>query len=168
MLPNGPQLHLILNHLPIVGFVFLTPILVLVLLRGDDRLRKLCLMGTVAVALLATPAFLTGEEAEEGVEHLAGISGQQIHAHEESAELALTLALVTGGVALAGLIVGRSKSSYLRVATSAALLGTVVTTAAMAIAGHEGGKIRHPEISSAADSATGGEHHSESEGGDDD
>jgi len=146
MIPSGPQLHLMLNHMPIVGFILLTPILLLVVLRGDSQLRKLALMGTFAISLLALPAYWTGEPAEDGIEHLPGVSNQLIHEHEEVAEKALILSLLTGALALGGIYMSRGSESKLKLATNVVLAASVLTSLAMAKTGHEGGKIRHPEI----------------------
>ncbi len=158
MIFNGPQMHLMLNHLPIVGFIFLVPILLLVIWRGDDRIRRLALLGTFVVALLAIPAYLTGEPAEEGVEHLPGVTESAIHEHEEAAEASLVVALITGGLALAGYILGRRQPSRLRIATKIVFVGTLFASTSMAKVGHDGGKIRHPEI-------TGSTHSDGGEGG---
>ncbi len=143
---NGPQLHLMLNHLPVVGFILLTPILALTAWRGDTRLKQLTLLGTVAIALLSLPAFWTGEPAEDGIEHLQGVAKHLIHEHEEAAEKALTLGLLTGAVALGGYFMSRRKDSLTQAAMYAALTGSILTSLAMGKTAHEGGKIRHPEI----------------------
>ena len=143
---NGPQIHLMLNHLPVVGFILLTPVLALTAWRGDDRLKRLALLGTIAISLLVLPAFWTGEPAEDGIEHLPGVSKHLIHEHEEAAEKALTLGLITGGIALVGYILSRKKNTALKIAINSALVGSIVTSLAMAKTAHEGGKIRHPEI----------------------
>ena len=155
MIPSGPQLHLMLNHMPVVGFILLTPILILVALRGDSRLRKLTLMGAFAISLLALPAYWTGEPAEDGIEHLPGVSKNLIHEHEEAAEKALILSLLTGALALGGIYIGRGSESKLKLATNVVLAGAVLTSLAMAKAGHDGGKIRHPEIAPAEAAASG-------------
>ena len=149
---NGPQVHLMVNHFPIVGFILLTPILALVAWRGDARLRQLALIATVVVSLFVLPAFWTGEPAEEGVEHIPGVSEKDIHEHEEAAETALTLSLVTGALALVGLLASKKKPSYLPLAVKVSLLSAAVTSVFMANVGHEGGKIRHPEITGATPS----------------
>ena len=41
------------------------------------------------MAVLTIPVFLTGEETEESVEHLAGVSHDLIEEHEELAEKAI-------------------------------------------------------------------------------
>ena len=149
---NGPQVHLMVNHFPIVGFILLTPILALVAWRGDAKLRQLTLVATVVVSLFALPAYWSGEPAEEGVEHIPGVSEKDIHEHEEAAETALTLSLVTGALALVGLLASTKKPAYLPLAVKVSFFGAAVTSVLMANVGHEGGKIRHPEITGATPS----------------
>lgn len=143
---NGPQLHLMVNHLPVVGFFLLTPVIALTAWLGDNRLKKLSLFGAMAISLLTLPAFWTGEPAEDGIEHLPGVSEHLIHEHEEVAEKALTLGLLTGGVALAGYVLSRKKESLLKLTVYSTLVGSVLTSLVMAKTAHDGGMIRHPEI----------------------
>ena len=169
MVFNGPQIHLMLNHFPIIGFIFLVPILLLVILWGNDQLRRLALLGTVVVSLTAIPAFLTGEGAEEGIEHLPGVSEATIHAHEEAAEASLTVCLITGALALAGYIISRKKPERLNLATKVVFVGSLFASTSMAKVGHDGGKIRHPEITQGASAgAEGGEQNNGSEHRDND
>ena len=90
--------------------------------------------------------FLTGEPAEEVVEHLPGISEPAIGEHEEAAEVA---AIVTGLAGLLGLWLlvarrgGRQAPTWLLAATFVVAL---VAAGLMARAANLGGYIRHPEI----------------------
>jgi hypothetical protein len=59
---------------------------------------------------------------------------------------------VTGATALAGLLASKKNTAYLPISVKVSLLGAVVTSVLMANTGHEGGKIRHPEITGATPS----------------
>lgn len=154
---TGPQMHLMLNHLPVVGFVLMLPVLVLTWVFGKADFRRAGMLGVVVVGLLALPAYLTGEPAEEGIEHLAGVSESTIEVHEEAAEVALVLALVTAGLAAAAWVATRRSDRLLGVAMPVVTLAALATTGVMAWVGHEGGKIRHPEIGDATSAAVGGQ-----------
>ena len=143
---SGPQAHLMLNHLPIAAFVFLSPILTYVYLSKRLELQRLALIGLALASLLSLPAFWTGEPAEEGIEHRSGVSESLIEAHEEAAELALWFVLITGAGAAGVWIVGRKSDKILQRSLPLILLLSWVSTVLLARAGHEGGKIRHPEI----------------------
>ncbi len=143
---TGPQLHLMLNHVPIVGFFLMLPVLILTFFTKRVDYKRFALLGVIVIGLLALPAFFTGEPAEEGVEQMPGISENLIKAHEEAAELALILALVTAGLATVGWIATRKNSTLLTWAMPVVTIGALGTSGTMAWVGHEGGKIRHPEI----------------------
>jgi formate hydrogenlyase subunit 3/multisubunit Na+/H+ antiporter MnhD subunit len=138
-----------LNHLPIVGFVLMVPVLVLAIVLRRADYKRAALLGVAAVGILTLPAFWTGEPAEEGIEHLPGVSESLIEAHEEAAELALILALVTAGIAAASWIATRKSDELLKFAMPVVTIAALGTTGVMAWVGHEGGKIRHPEINGA-------------------
>jgi ABC-type branched-subunit amino acid transport system permease subunit len=97
--------------------------------------------------LLALPAFWTGEPAEDTLERQAAVSENLIEQHEESAELALVAALATSGLAALGWFVTRRKEAWLAPVTKGTAVAVILTSGLMAWVGHEGGKIRHPEIS---------------------
>ena len=164
---SGPQAHLMLNHLPIAAFVFLSPILTYLLIAKRIELQKVALIGLALASLLSLPAFWTGEPAEEGIEHRAGVSESLIEAHEEAAELALWFVLITGAGA-AGVWIGARKSDrVLKRFLPPLLLLSWVSTGLLARAGHEGGKIRHPEISGSPETSPGTVGVKEEDGDDD-
>lgn len=149
---NPAHLHLALIHFPIAAAFLALPLIGLALYRKADlgaTLAAALVLGSGGLA--AGLAVNTGEGAEEIVEGLPGVTEAAIHAHEEAAELAMVVSIVTGvlGVAAAGLATnGRGR---LAVGTlGVALAADVVTAAAMARAGNLAGLIRHPEIADGA------------------
>ena len=99
----------------------------------------------LAAGLSAIPVFLSGEGAEEAVEHLPGVLESTIENHEHFAEVSLWI--VIGAASLALLILvkmpGRSIARMLLYPTLA--LG-LVYAGTMAYTAHLGGQIRHSEI----------------------
>jgi hypothetical protein len=142
---NPAQIHLALNHIPVVSVILAIPLLLWA------RFRPAAYVILVIGALTAVPAFLTGEGAEEVVEHAAGVAESAIHAHEEAAEGALVVMALTGALALASIFLARLREKTGLVATIAM---TLVTAGMMGRAAHLGGLIRHPEIRT--DAAVGG------------
>ena len=61
---NATHLHLMLNHIPVLGTVFGLGLLVFALWRKSEELKKAALGIFLIVALLAVPVYLTGEPAE--------------------------------------------------------------------------------------------------------
>src|SRR5262245_54149910 len=97
---NGAQLHLLVNHLPVVGAAFAAALLAAGLLLRKDELAKAGVWALVIAALAALPAYFSGEGAEEAVEHLPGVLESLIHDHEEAGEKALAAALLMGAAAV--------------------------------------------------------------------
>lgn len=151
---NQAHLHLLLNHIPIVGTIFCLLLLLIALLRKSDELKRVSLGGLVLVSLLTIPAYLTGEPAEKVVEHLPGVSEALIEPHEKAAFIAFLVLLVTGAVSLIGLIWSRRRTVLPGAVVTVALLLTAVTAGLMAYTANLGGQIRHTEIRAGANSAT--------------
>ena len=68
------HVHLMLNHIPVLGMVFTSLLLAYALIRDQAELRKAALALFILLALVTPAVYLSGEGAEEGVEHLAGVS----------------------------------------------------------------------------------------------
>jgi hypothetical protein len=81
---NLTHLHLALNHVPVLGTAFALALLVLGIWRKSNEVKKTALCAFVAIAIMAMPAYLTGEPAEDGVEGPPGVSGAIIEQHEEA------------------------------------------------------------------------------------
>lgn len=143
---NPAHLHLIFNHLPIMGMVFS----LLVLLAGfflKNRIVKLTAMGLYAVtALTALPAFFSGEGAEESIEHLAGVSHDLIEHHEDEGKLFLITCLITGATALAAFWLDHKQHRMAPAASYGVLVLGLAGIITGQMAGTSGGYIRHPEI----------------------
>ena len=144
------QLHLALNHFPIVGLILSAALLIYGLLRGRREARNIALVGIAVSGLLVLPVRLVGHEAAEVVEHLPGFSETLVERHEEAADLAGTLTVVTGIAALLVLGLQRWAQGLVRSGTLVLLVMVMASTAGIGWAGHLGGLIRHPELNPAA------------------
>lgn len=143
------HVHLALVHFPVVGLALVTLLLGWGLVRGSEPARRIALAGLVLVALLALPAYLTGESAEEAVERLPGVSEAVLDRHEDAARPAFVAAQVLGALALVGaLAYARRRPATWFVA--ALFVIALVSTGLMARAANLGGQIRHTEIRTAA------------------
>lgn len=144
---NPAHLHLLVNHLPIVGALLALPLLALAIWRRTDlgALRAAVLV-LVLAAVGAGASMRTGEEAEHAVEDLPWATETLIEEHEERAELAtwVTVAAALAGVGL------WAWSERKKAVPLGALLGLGLLSAASAGAmgwvGASGGVIRHEEI----------------------
>jgi hypothetical protein len=143
---NAAHLHLILNHVPVLGVPFCLVLLVIGIVQKNGQLMRLAHVLAVGVALVTIPVFLTGEPAEEIVEHLPGVAERLIEAHESAAETAMILTLVSGVLSLCKLL----SFEFLKPAQRWVTLLVVLTLAASAgllgYAANLGGQIRHTEL----------------------
>lgn len=145
---NWAHFHLILNHIPLIGAGFTILLFVIALIRNSRELMSISLLFTIIVALLAIPAYLTGEPAEEIVEDLPGISEHLIEEHEEMAEKSFIFLEIVGALALITLIVKDYSQRLGRLAMLTTFIGLVLGGGMIAWTANLGGRINHPEISS--------------------
>lgn len=147
---TATHLHLVLNHLPILGVPVCTFLLVLGWKRGAHELKRLALVGLSLLGLLVWPVYLTGEPAEESVEHLPGVQESLIEQHEDAAWWALVLTELTAAASLAGLLLIRRREGLARVVPTAVVLLGLLCSSTFVWVGWLGGQIRHSEIRPAA------------------
>jgi len=143
---NWAHLHLLSNHLPVLGTVFGLGLLGWAVLRRNDAVQHVALGTFVVVALLALPAYFTGEPAEDVVEHVVGVAESSIEAHEAAALVALIGVEVVGLLALIALYRARAGRPTSGLATRAVLIVATVAAGLMAWTANLGGQIHHAEI----------------------
>ena len=143
---NLVHLHLLLNHWPIIGsFIALGLFLVAVLSKRND-LREASLALFALNALLAIPAYLTGNLAQIVLQGKSDISETLVTTHQGAALVALIAVLIAGGFAWVGLWQIRQAARPAGWAVAAVLVSSIITVGLMTVAGNTGGAIRHPEI----------------------
>lgn len=155
---NGAHMHLLVNHLPVIGSIFAILMLIWSLIRKNTEIARAALGLFVIAAITGLAAYFTGEPAEEVAEEIAGVTRNAIHAHEESAELATVLLGGYGVFALGALLYLRKRTvEFPRRFVALALVLSFIPAGAMGWTANQGGKIRHPEITGAgAPMATSG------------
>jgi len=142
-------MHLMLNHLPVLGTIFGLLLLGWAALRRSETLQRAALGTFVLAALAAIPVFLTGKPSEDLVERLAGTAEQAIEVHEEAAVVALIAIEALGALALAALVLFRNRGIP-RPLAGGALVFALATAGWMAQTANLGGRIRHAELRSTA------------------
>lgn len=142
---NYAHMHIILNHIPIIGVSIALGFFIHAFFTKNESALKFSLLALATLALLVLPVFLTGEPAEEVVEHIPDVTEAFIEPHEDAAKYSLVLTLLTGASAFIGFwFQGHEKwkrrmnFAVIGLAT-AAILSLLYT-------GNLGGKIRHTEI----------------------
>ncbi len=103
------HLHLLLNHVPVIGTLLGLLLLLVAFGRKNEELKKVTLGLFVLIALVTVPVYLTGEPAEEMVENIPGVSEAMIERHENAALFSLIAVEVGGIIALAGLLLSAGR-----------------------------------------------------------
>lgn len=150
---NQAHLHLLFNHLPILGTLFGLLILAGGFFLKNNTVKRTALGIFVLSAIFAIPAYLTGERAEEIVESLPGVTENLIEAHDEMANIFLWMVGALGIISLVAFYTDyKSKkiAPMLYTLTFVAAIGTMIFAQQV---GASGGKIRHTEIRSGATAA---------------
>lgn len=146
---NTAHLHLLLNHVPVLGAIGLLGMFTLAFVRRDAALSRLLLAISVILAVGAFIVFLTGEPAEELIEHVVGVETNAVEPHEEAALVATIAFAVFGAAALVALIAYWRRALPRWIAGSA-IVATLVVSGLMGWTANLGGKIRHTETGAAA------------------
>lgn len=142
---NWAHVHLMLNHIPVLGATFGLALLAWALLRRNEALERVALGTFAVVALAAIPVYLTGGPAEGVVERLAGTAEPAIEAHEAAALVAVIAIGALGVFALTTLWLFRNRALP-RPLAGAALVFALATAGWMAQTANLGGRIRHAEL----------------------
>lgn len=150
---NATEVHLILNHVPVVLTMIGGVILFVSLTMGGMQVRNTGLVLLALAAAATIPVFLTGEGAEETVEQL-GIAESIVEKHEEVAEVALFIMQAMGILAVLSMLLAKRKpvARYLSMAT---IVASFFAFGFIARAAHLGGQIRHTEIAGAVADGAG-------------
>jgi hypothetical protein len=143
---NQAHLHLMTNHVPILGTLCALLVLGFSFFTRAQAVRTAAYLLFVFSAFGAVIANWTGEGAEKIVEDLPGISHPVLEEHEEAADFALAASLTAGVLAVAGMAVSVFRPAWNgRMALAIGILGVLAFSIASRTA-YLGGKIRHTEL----------------------
>ena len=142
---NPAHFHLMINHFPVIGLVIGAAVLCAAMLRRSEELARVGAILLIFVALITIPVYLTGEPAEEIVEHLPGASEDLLHAHEDVAIYAMILIEIIGAAALIGLVAFRNKSALPQWFAPGLFVLSLVAVVLVGWTSYVGGQIMHPE-----------------------
>ena len=137
---SGAHLHLLLNHIPTVAFGVAAALFVAGLIKKSEDLTQAGFVAFFLNALLAIPAYVSGNAAEFVLRDQPGMSASVITAHQNAAMLGFVFIQLTGLVGWVALW------RFQRWTIPALLALSFATFALMARAANIGGGIRHPEI----------------------
>jgi uncharacterized membrane protein len=143
---NYAHIHLLINHLPLVGSIIGALILLAGLLFKSKATIRTGLITVVFSALTAMPVMFSGDKAEHAVENVAGIDETFIEEHEHAAERYIKIILGAGIVSLIAFFVSLGKNKVYIGFGWLSLAAVLVAIGFSVKVGKSGGEIRHPEI----------------------
>jgi uncharacterized membrane protein len=146
--PAWPHVHMILNHVPTVGFVFAIAFFAVALVTDNELMKRASLVLFVICSVVGVPTYVTGTASMWALTQpvIPEISKAVINAHRDMALLSLFGLAFTGAAAWIELWRYRYSGHFSRSSLTLVMLFAVVTLAIMAETGHRGGQINHPEI----------------------
>jgi uncharacterized membrane protein len=147
------HVHIILNHLPTVGFVFALIFYIAALAINNVVMKRSSLVLFVICAILGVPTFVTGNASMWALTDppVNGISKAVINAHRDFALFSLFGLAFTGVTAWIQLWRFRHLGRFSNRALYVVLAFAIITLGVLAETGHRGGQINHPEIRVATD-----------------
>ncbi|HET9566900.1 MAG TPA: DUF6644 family protein [Vicinamibacterales bacterium] len=157
------HLHLLLNHVPTVGFGIGVAMFVLGLAGRSKDLKQASLVIFVGVALVSIPTYVTGNAAQVHLQDRGEVSDgttegmvtlSLIETHEGAAFLALAFMELTGALAWLALWRFRRTLNVSPGMNGVLLVLSLATLGLMAQAANVGGMINHPEIRGADEVTT--------------
>jgi uncharacterized membrane protein len=145
---NPTHIHLLITHLPIAGSILGGIVLAYGLYTKSRQVKIAAFFLLIISSIGSVIAYLTGEEAEETVEKMQGVSKGMIEQHSDVALYALVSLCILGITAIAGLFLSIKKPALSGMTARAALVISLISFGLIAWTGYLGGQIRHTEITS--------------------
>jgi uncharacterized membrane protein len=147
------HVHIILNHLPTVGFVFALVFYIAALIMNNVVMKRSSLVLFVICGVLGVPTFVTGNASMWALTDppVTGISKAVINAHRDFALFSLFGLAFTGVTSWIALWRFRHLGRFSSRSLTVILIFAIITLGVLAETGHRGGQINHPEIRVATD-----------------
>ena len=143
---NTAHLHLMFNHLPIVGLGFAILLNLLAVFGKSPELKKISCWFYILIGLLSMLAVFTGDGAGEIIQTYPGISHDSIENHENWGYIFFYGLLAIAMIAISALWFSRKKQILMEKFNIAMLIAALLVSGLAYESGITGGKISHPEI----------------------
>lgn len=147
---NFAHIHLLLNHLPTIGFGIGFCLYLAAYFGKNEPLKKTSIVLLFLISLLAIPTYMSGNAAERVLcperKCPEDVSLNSLRGHEDAALFAFLLMETTGFFAWLALWQLRKKVTIASWNWNVILVLSLASFGLMAAAAAEGGEIRHTEI----------------------
>jgi uncharacterized membrane protein len=148
---NGAHWHLVVNHIPIIFPIVGVIVMITGLVSKSEAVKRTAFMIFTLGSFAAIAAMNTGEDAEDVVEKINGVTENYIERHEEIAEKFAMLSYILGGISLLGLWVSFKQKGFISIISIGTLIFAFVVLFFAQQTGTTGGEIRHTEIRNSND-----------------
>ena len=146
---NPISLHLLLNHLPTIGFGIGLALFVMAFLAKQYELQRAGYVIFFLAAAFTVITYVSGNDAREVLKKTPEISDPLMQAHESAALVALAFMEITGFFSWIGLWIWNRPSRFSRWNSGIVMVFSILTFVLMSRAAYMGGAIRHPETDAA-------------------
>ena len=143
---NSVELHLAINHLPVLGLPFAAGLLAAGLVFDNGEWRRAGLWTAVLTGISVWVVYYSGGLAADAIDGLAGVSDQDIGRHAAMAWRFAWAASVVGCASVATLARFQREAAPSRGASAAVLALVLAASAVGGLTANLGGQIRHPEL----------------------
>src|SRR4030095_16361385 len=112
------HLHLLLNHVPTIGFVVALGFFIFSFIAKSDHLKQASLVLMVGIAFMTIPTYVTGNAAWNHIQNMDEMHQTAAEMHEGAAFLAMVAIQIKRALALLGLLSMRRTGSLSHAATA--------------------------------------------------
>src|ERR1700722_16674888 len=137
---NWTHIHLMINHVPVIGLAVPIALLLIDRVRKNQKLEWLSLQMFVVFAVLTIPVYLTDSPASHKMREMPGISQEVIHLHSSAADFAFWAMEGLGAFSLGMLYKFRSSATVPPRLTAYVLALALTTLGLMIWTANLGGK----------------------------
>lgn len=140
------HLHVLVNHVPIIGLPLVALLLIWGLARREDPVVRAALLLSVLVAIGTWFTDYTGDGAKHDIKNNSWYNRAVVSRHEEAGDRANIAGIAAGVLALGVLVLARRGKPVRRDGAAVVLVVLIAASGFAAWAGYQGGKIRHDEF----------------------
>lgn len=143
---NGAHIHLLSNHVPIIGEFMGMIVLGWGIYKRNTEVLNAAYFIFILSAIGGIIAFWTGDSARSTIENMPGMLKSYVDNHETAADISIWLIGITGGMSLIGLTFLKRQKEFPLKFSVAVLIVALLAFALVSYTGYLGGLIHHPEI----------------------
>ncbi len=143
---NWAHVHLMINHIPVIGIPGVVLLLIYAIIRRSDEVRTISFGLFVLIALMTVAVYFTGEGAQKVVKNIPGVTESYIGNHEEMGEYSVVLTVLLGLASIVALIIRYRTGTVPKYILTVVLLMSIIVSVVLGITANLGGQIRHTEI----------------------